>query len=369
MTRFIDNYKILQVHSSAEDEVIEGAYKKLCKKYHPDVCKIADAEEKIKAINHAYDILSHKKLKEEYDLEYKSYYDYQQEVKQKPIGSEKMAKKILEEYFHYISRGNYEKAYSHISDHDKKNIRYVDFVDWQKALSDLYEIISYKFIPIGVKNEKDPIYKQFRFVYDFDISLIEVDKRRNEPIETNYQRYIVIENDQLKLFLGQSKIKELTMRLRECAEEELDISKEFYEKILILREIKREIARSARYNRPFSLVVFEAFDIENQNSGDLFKSFIDQSYQTKKMLIRNTDFYGRWSKSRFFLILPETRLNGAKATTEKLIESLKKNTEYKDLTICAGVVQYKHDDLQELIDIAIACVISARKKGPWIIEN
>ena len=32
-----DYYKILQVHSSAEPEIIEAAYKRLVKKYHPEM--------------------------------------------------------------------------------------------------------------------------------------------------------------------------------------------------------------------------------------------------------------------------------------------------------------------------------------------
>ena len=52
-----DYYKILQVLPTAEDEVIEGAYKKLSKKYHPDVNKAEGAPEKMKQINAAYTVL------------------------------------------------------------------------------------------------------------------------------------------------------------------------------------------------------------------------------------------------------------------------------------------------------------------------
>lgn len=34
-----DYYRILQVHYLAEPEIIESAYKRLAKKYHPDVNK------------------------------------------------------------------------------------------------------------------------------------------------------------------------------------------------------------------------------------------------------------------------------------------------------------------------------------------
>ena len=51
-------FTILQVSEDAEPEVIEAAYKSLSKKYHPDIDKSKDAEEKMKDINWAYDILS-----------------------------------------------------------------------------------------------------------------------------------------------------------------------------------------------------------------------------------------------------------------------------------------------------------------------
>jgi len=53
-----DLYEILQVHPSAESEVIEAAYKKLAQKYHPDVDKSPKATERMKMINVAHDVLS-----------------------------------------------------------------------------------------------------------------------------------------------------------------------------------------------------------------------------------------------------------------------------------------------------------------------
>ena len=63
-------YEILEVDKNASDEIIKVAYKALVKKYHPDLkegnAKI-NAEDKIKQINEAYDILSNLEKKYEYD--------------------------------------------------------------------------------------------------------------------------------------------------------------------------------------------------------------------------------------------------------------------------------------------------------------
>jgi len=52
-----DYYKILGLDFEAEPEVIQYAYKALCRKYHPDVYKGPDAEGKMKEINEAYSTL------------------------------------------------------------------------------------------------------------------------------------------------------------------------------------------------------------------------------------------------------------------------------------------------------------------------
>ncbi|MGD9156670.1 MAG: DnaJ domain-containing protein, partial [Bacillota bacterium] len=67
---FHDWYRIMQVHHLAEPEVIEGAYKRLSKKYHPDTNKESGAEAKMKLINQAYGVLSDAKQRKAYDQLY-----------------------------------------------------------------------------------------------------------------------------------------------------------------------------------------------------------------------------------------------------------------------------------------------------------
>ncbi|MEF9897306.1 MAG: curved DNA-binding protein [Pseudomonas sp.] len=64
---FKDYYKILGVEPSADDKAIKTAYRKLARKYHPDVSKERDAEEKFKEANEAYEALSNPEKRAEYD--------------------------------------------------------------------------------------------------------------------------------------------------------------------------------------------------------------------------------------------------------------------------------------------------------------
>lgn len=60
-------YEILQVSNKAEIEVIEAAYRRLARKYHPDTNPSSDATERMKDINWAYEILSDPASRRRYD--------------------------------------------------------------------------------------------------------------------------------------------------------------------------------------------------------------------------------------------------------------------------------------------------------------
>jgi curved DNA-binding protein CbpA len=53
----VDPYKILQVDHEAEDEVIQAAYRRLARKYHPDLATAPDAAERMSAINAAWELI------------------------------------------------------------------------------------------------------------------------------------------------------------------------------------------------------------------------------------------------------------------------------------------------------------------------
>jgi curved DNA-binding protein len=61
-------YETLEVSENATESEIKKAYRKLARQYHPDVNKDKGAEEKFKEINSAYEILSDKKKKAQYDM-------------------------------------------------------------------------------------------------------------------------------------------------------------------------------------------------------------------------------------------------------------------------------------------------------------
>ena len=71
-------YAILGVSEDANFQEIKKSYRKLAKKYHPDRNKSDNAEETIKKINEAFEILSDRKKRKQYDLESSNIFDLEE---------------------------------------------------------------------------------------------------------------------------------------------------------------------------------------------------------------------------------------------------------------------------------------------------
>ncbi|HEY4581566.1 MAG TPA: DnaJ C-terminal domain-containing protein [Lysobacter sp.] len=65
--QFKDYYGILGVEPTAGDAEIKTAYRRLARRYHPDVSKERDAEERFKAVNEAYEALRDPAKRKAYD--------------------------------------------------------------------------------------------------------------------------------------------------------------------------------------------------------------------------------------------------------------------------------------------------------------
>src|SRR2546430_8542935 len=65
--KYKDYYEILGVARTASEEEIKKAFRKLARKYHPDVAKAKGSEEKFKEINEAYEVLGDAAKRKKYD--------------------------------------------------------------------------------------------------------------------------------------------------------------------------------------------------------------------------------------------------------------------------------------------------------------
>jgi len=65
--KYQDYYQILGVPRQADESEIKKAYRKLARKYHPDMNQAADSEEKFKQVNEAYEVLKDSDKRQAYD--------------------------------------------------------------------------------------------------------------------------------------------------------------------------------------------------------------------------------------------------------------------------------------------------------------
>ena len=62
-----DYYEVLGVERNASADDLKSAFRSLARKFHPDINKEHDAEEKFKEINEAYAVLSDPEKRAAYD--------------------------------------------------------------------------------------------------------------------------------------------------------------------------------------------------------------------------------------------------------------------------------------------------------------
>lgn len=65
---FKDYYKILGVDEDADDKAIKAAYRRLARKFHPDVSSESNAEEQFKEVSEAYEVLKDAEKRAQYDM-------------------------------------------------------------------------------------------------------------------------------------------------------------------------------------------------------------------------------------------------------------------------------------------------------------
>ncbi|MBI2785276.1 MAG: DnaJ domain-containing protein [Legionella longbeachae] len=85
-----DYYKIMGVNENASEKDIKMAYRKLARKYHPDISKEPDAEEHFKEMGEAYEVLKDPVKKAEYDnyLKNREFHQNAQQSHRRPEDAE-----------------------------------------------------------------------------------------------------------------------------------------------------------------------------------------------------------------------------------------------------------------------------------------
>jgi two-component system, cell cycle response regulator len=154
----------------------------------------------------------------------------------------------------------------------------------------------------------------------------------------------------------------------------IDALTDIHNKRYLLEFLDRELARSARYGRPLSLVLFDIdrFKSINDELGHLGGDFTLRELAARlKGNIRREELFARYGGEEFAVLLPETAREGAVYLSERLrrlVESQPFQYEERtyNITISLGVAETTGENTmtpQELIRMADEKLFQAKNEG------
>lgn len=133
--------------------------------------------------------------------------------------------------------------------------------------------------------------------------------------------------------------------------------------------LKKEIIRSARYNHPLSLAIFDIdlFKVINDKYGHkVGDKILCQITTIVSKNIRQVDLFARWGGDEFVIIFPEQNKSQAHISCEKLRSIIRQLEVIKDISVsCSfGVSQYqKTDNFDTLFHRVDSLLYQAKENG------
>lgn len=372
MEDWIDYYKVLQVHFSAEQEVVESAYKRLCRKYHPDVNKSYDGEEKIKIINMAYEIIGDIEKRKEYHKIWVNKFGHGKSEERDKYKIMEEEGRVIENYFLFLSSSKYEEAYKLISNYDKNTINIKDYVRWQRAVSIGFSIDKFQVFLLKKYRNVQLGDKEFSEVIEFKIELIERNKKNNVLMKDLVTKYIVKEGNLFNIYLGYVNIEPLIQKFEGIANSNIfPTAIEYWSKVQVRRgpitgisnregfieNIQTHISRNKRYGNIFSIVFLKI-------QGNYVKSNMgEKTYKETVMRVlgkileentRDTDILGIFDNFEFVILMEETSCIQGEKAGDKFSNLGNSKDELKKLNVSIffGVTEYFGESIEEVIEEA-----------------
>ncbi|MDR1669918.1 MAG: DnaJ domain-containing protein [Oscillospiraceae bacterium] len=381
-----DYYGLLQVHPQAGAEIIQSAYKRLCKMYHPDVNHDPSAAGMMARINRAYETLQDPDTRRRYHREWERRNDTPSprvEVRERVIyinrGNEESgspgANSAVKNYFAHLRRRDFKSAYALVSDEDKKCFGYGAFVEWQESVSALYEV--------GETHIK--LFKRYDAfktasggkltAEEYTVTLSEKDKTTGRVAEYTLTKYAVLERGVWRVYLGYRDLTPLMMQFKAMAsnpkevqllalwerhKESNDLGMGMLNRAGLEDALEKEIYRFKRYERPFTLGVFSvsvpAYVLDPGTRERVMKY---TGYVISESL-RCVDSAAWLGNGMFAVILAESDKTRAAAALRRITKTVRHDISACfdfDIGVTAGMSEYAGQKGGALID---ACLLRIR---------
>jgi curved DNA-binding protein CbpA len=232
MNKHIDYYKTLQVHHDAGQDIIDAAYRCLCKMYHPDVNKSPLAAERMKDINIAYGVIGDERKRKSYHIEWmkhnlakplaSSLFNREKQNQEKPDPAkeakreEEAAIQVLDEFFCETVNERWEQRIK--ADPGRlDNIPIDDFLEWKKAVSQIYKLGNYKITYFRRYTNCDYAGVVYPTIFQFSVGLTEMQISTKQISEENTQKYVAFDGPPARMS-GFYELKPTIMKFKYLAQ-------------------------------------------------------------------------------------------------------------------------------------------------------
>ena len=346
MEKWVDHFRVLQVHHLAEQDVIEHTYKKLCKKYHPDVNRSPEAEGRMKEINIAYEVLGNASSRSRYYIEWqKRNQPVRSQVPPPPPPAPTAApaadamghpeaRRSMTSYFTALQKSRYQDAYHLLSEIDRYFVSLDSFIDWQESVAETYVIQNFQVKQCKYFDNLLVEGNTSRVAERFDIVITEQDKRTRVISTYVFQKFMIQDGGVWRVYLGYRDLPSITNRFRHSAntKEEAallsqwehykatnDIAHGMVNMLGFIEAAAPEMYRYKRYKSAFALAVVHVDVLRNHTESFKERVVTYVGYELQKQ-IRITDCIGYIGEDRYALLLPETSKHNTRAALRRMAQ-------------------------------------------------
>ncbi len=385
MNKHVDYYKTLQVHHDAGQDIIDAAYRCLSKIYHPDVNKSPMAVERMKDINIAYSVIGDSMKRREYHVEWMKInaskpFASTLLTREKPSAApdpikeakkeEEAATRVLDEFFCDTVNERWESAYEKLTVVDMENIPVEDFLEWKRAVSQVYKLGNYKITFFRKYTNCDYAGVIYPVIFQFSVGLTEMQTSTKQISEENTQKYVAFDGKSWRVCLGYTDLKPTIIKFKYLAQAlpkmdkdevfmkaitKIDMLTGLYSLTGFVEQAEREMLRSQRYGNPLSLAVvtikpvIESEEAPDENQLDACISYVAEILCSN---IRKTDLLGRCNPSSFSILFTETKPEDAACALEKLLQ-LCGTDDYLQYEIYSACIPVYKGNMEQIIASAL----------------
>jgi len=353
MSKFVDYYRMLQVHHDAGQDIINAAYRHFSKLYHPDVNKSVLAIEKMKQINMAYDVIGDPRKRKAYHREWlrmnaqiKPDFRAMRFTEKPRVSETELAEKVLAEFFDDLVNEKWQKSFQKFTFIDHRNIPLEDYIEWKKVVAKLYKLGNYKIQYSRTYENCEYAGVVYPKILHFSVTLTEMETTTGKVSQERTQKYVALDHGQWRVCLGYKDLKRVIQKFKYLAETLGKIDREeIIERALasidpltgilsrrgFIEQAEKELVRSQRYGNPLSLGIVTLRPGKSPGKGNEEEfakkkdSLVSYISETLNGSIRQTDVIGRCGDTSIALLFPETKTEKAKLTMVRLLKSIEGN--------------------------------------------